>query len=278
MKNGSPKRDWRRSAFTLVTGAFLFLAPTASSAQSAQPDSPLPQDSAQTHADGRRTMALLPANLARGVVGVFAMGNVRPALVGAAAAGISSFFDDRVRRAISNSDSTFGRAGEVSGGGIVMGGVVAGLFAASRFSDRQRYRAATYDLLTGMLATEGYTVLLKAAVNRTRPSGPSSRFSSSFPSGHTSTTFALASVIERHAGWKAGLPAYAFASFVGASRVRFNRHYLSDVVAGAALGIIVGRTSVRMNGRPLPASRQGRHAAVSVSMLRGPGIGVAIGF
>jgi membrane-associated phospholipid phosphatase len=276
VKNGA--RGWRWPAFPLVAGALLFLVPAVAAAQGAQPVSPPPQNAERTHSDGRRTIALLPANLARGVVGVFTMENLRPALVGTAATGISSFFDDRVRRAISNSDSTFGRAGAVSGGGVVMGSIVAGFFVASRFSDRQRFRAATYDLLTGMFTTEGYTVLLKAAVNRTRPSGPSSRFSSSFPSGHTSTTFALASVLGRHAGWKAGLPAYAFASFVGASRVRFNRHYLSDVVAGAALGIIVGRTSVRVNGRTVPASRQTRRPTVSVSLLGSPGLGVAIGF
>jgi membrane-associated phospholipid phosphatase len=68
------------------------------------------------------------------------------------------------------------------------------------------------------------------------------------PSGHTSTAFSLATVAERHYGWKVGVPAYVFASSIGLSRIESKRHHLSDVVAGAALGVIVGRTVTRMNG------------------------------
>ena len=57
-----------------------------------------------------------------------------------------------------------------------------------------------------------------------------------FPSGHASTTFASASVLEAHFGWKFGVPAYAFATYVAASRLHENRHYLSDVVFGGAIG------------------------------------------
>ncbi len=39
-------------------------------------------------------------------------------------------------------------------------------------------------------------------------------------------------------GWKYGLPAYAAASFVGWSRIRANKHYPIDVIAGAAIGIL----------------------------------------
>jgi len=73
---------------------------------------------------------------------------------------------------------------------------------------------------------------------RTRPDG--TRYS--FPSGHASTAFATATVLQRHLGWKAGIPAYSLATYVAASRVESRRHYLSDVAFGAALGVVAGRT------------------------------------
>ena len=57
-------------------------------------------------------------------------------------------------------------------------------------------------------------------------------------------TFATATVIERHLGWRNSVLAYAIASYVAMSRMHDNRHYLSDVVFGAAVGTIAGRTVV----------------------------------
>lgn len=79
----------------------------------------------------------------------------------------------------------------------------------------------------------------------------------SFPSGHTSNSFALAAVAERHYGWKLGLPAYLVAGLVGASRIEQDKHHLSDVMSGAVLGYVVGRTVVRVNSRPLEETTRG---------------------
>lgn len=69
----------------------------------------------------------------------------------------------------------------------------------------------------------------------------------SFPSGHTITAFAFASTVTResqfwwpHATWYVGTVFYGGASLVGLSRVYNNQHWASDVVAGAAIGTIVG--------------------------------------
>ena len=62
------------------------------------------------------------------------------------------------------------------------------------------------------------------------------------------------------------MPAYVLASAVAVSRIQLDKHYLSDVVAGAALGYIVGRTVVRVNSAPLD-KRGG--VVVSVTPLLG---------
>ena len=55
-----------------------------------------------------------------------------------------------------------------------------------------------------------------------------------FPSGHAASAFAAASVLERHFGYRASWPALAAATYVGTSRLVDDRHFLSDVVFGAA--------------------------------------------
>ena len=52
---------------------------------------------------------------------------------------------------------------------------------------------------------------------------------------------------------------------MGASRIDQDKHWMSDVVAGAALGYIVGRTVVRVNGRPLESG--GSQVTLSVSPI-----------
>jgi membrane-associated phospholipid phosphatase len=71
----------------------------------------------------------------------------------------------------------------------------------------------------------------------------------SFPSGHASTTFQSAAFIRKRYGWKYGLPAYAGATFAAYSRVHADKHYVEDVMAGAAIGIIASEifTTPRKN-------------------------------
>jgi membrane-associated phospholipid phosphatase len=101
------------------------------------------------------------------------------------------------------------------------------------------------DLLRAQILTESIVQPIKFSVQRTRPDGSNNL---SFPSGHAAITFAGATVLERHLGWKRSLLGYALASYVAASRLHDNRHYLSDVVFGAAVGTIAGRT-VTQHGR-----------------------------
>jgi membrane-associated phospholipid phosphatase len=213
--------------------------------------------------DGRRTLSRLPANLGRGLAGVLDVDNLVPFLAGGSAAAAASFFDEDVR----NSIQTLGwsSAAETGAGPVWSSVFVAGMFTAGRLSHHSRFRAMTYDMLDAAIVNFAYTEVLKVAVGRERPNGEDDK---SFPSGHTSNAFALAAVAERHYGWKLGVPAYLLAGFVGASRLEQDKHYLSDVVAGATLGYIVGRTVVRVNSRPLEHPRTGTTLNVSPILTR----------
>ena len=63
---------------------------------------------------------------------------------------------------------------------------------------------------------------------------------SKFPSGHTTSSFACATIIFlTHPTW--GILAYIFAGLMGFSRVYLYVHYCSDVLAGVVLGMLVGK-------------------------------------
>ena len=105
-------------------------------------------------------------------------------------------------------------------------------------SGNSRLAGLGSDLLRAQIVSQVITQGVKFSVNRTRPDGTQY----SFPSGHTASSFAMATVVQEHFGWKGGVPAYALATYVAASRVQAKRHYLSDVAMGAAIGIVGGRS------------------------------------
>lgn len=96
----------------------------------------------------------------------------------------------------------------------------------------------------GMLSADAFSVAimagvtqgLKYAINRPRPdNGPRS-----FPSGHTATAFLTATMLHKEYGWRSpwwSIGGYTVAAFTGISRILNDRHWMSDVAAGAAIGI-----------------------------------------
>jgi membrane-associated phospholipid phosphatase len=114
-----------------------------------------------------------------------------------------------------------------------------GTYAIGRMIDAPKASHLGMDLLRAQLLSESIVEPLKLAVGRERPDGSNHL---SFPSGHSAVTFAGATVVERHLGWKKAALGYAIAAYVASSRIHDNVHYLSDVVFGAAVGTIAGRT------------------------------------
>jgi undecaprenyl-diphosphatase len=98
------------------------------------------------------------------------------------------------------------------------------------------------------ITTSLLNALFKYAVQRDRPPtvilDPKPLMevptTSSFPSGHTSTSFACAYVISRLAP-RLTTPVFVLAALIGFSRVYVGVHYPLDVVAGAIFGLIVAR-------------------------------------
>ena len=219
--------------------------------------------------DGRRTMSAFPKNLGRNFIGVFSGQNLVPFALGAAATATASAFDSQTKSLLQGTCDTCGSTGATAGGGAMVP-LVGAMFVAGRFAPQGRFRSATYDFAQAMIVTGAYTSILKYSVGRERPDGSNSL---SFPSGHTSSAFSLAAVANRHYGWKVGVPAYVLASGIGLSRIEKDKHYLSDVLAGATLGIIVGRTVARVDGE-----RPAKKRTVSVGPATDPhGQGVGLG-
>ncbi len=127
--------------------------------------------------------------------------------------------------------------GEIGGGTPVQLGAAVGTLAVGRLARLDTVSKLGSALVRAQVVNGVVSTAMKFGVRRERPDGSDRR---SFPSGHTSGSFATATILRRELGWKMGAPAFAFAGLVGASRLSENRHHLSDVVLGAALGIAAG--------------------------------------
>lgn len=100
----------------------------------------------------------------------------------------------------------------------------------------------TYDVgktMFSALMINGMTVMFGQLATSDR--GPNGEFGT-FPSGHTSSSFVMASVLHRAYGHLVGAPLYGLATLVAAERIDSGEHYISDVVMGGVLGLVIGHT------------------------------------
>ena len=141
--------------------------------------------------------------------------------------------------------------GAIMGQSYTLLGVSGAVYAFGRIKGQPKVSHMGMDLLRSLIIAEFVTQSLKYTVRRERPDGSGAN---SFPSGHSADTMAFATALERHFGWRFAVPAYAFASYVAMSRLHDNVHFLSDVTAGAAVGIIAGRTVTRHGRENFPVT------------------------
>lgn len=160
--------------------------------------------------------------------------------VGGAFAAAAHSYDREVSFSLtgaSASEPAF-KAGAVLGGKEFQFGASLAAYGLGRATGNSRLAQVGGNLLRAQIVAQTVTHAVKYSVRRMRPDGSTRN---SFPSGHTSVSFASATVLQREFGWKAGLPAYAVATYIGWSRVEHKRHFASDVLFGAAIGLMSGR-------------------------------------
>lgn len=154
-------------------------------------------------------------------------------LTGGLSTGVAAMADSTVRdewRDYQKMDPQTAKAGRELGDGLTALGLALGQYAFDRENGT--------DNLKSLLAVTFWSTGLKAVTQRQRPGGG---HYNSFPSGHTATAFVEATSFAYSYGWEVGVPAYALATGVGLSRMAEDVHWFSDVVAGAFIGIWLGR-------------------------------------
>jgi membrane-associated phospholipid phosphatase len=136
-----------------------------------------------------------------------------------------------------------GRALQVSGATFLLG----------LATHNPRLRDTGRDAIEASILASGLiTPAIKRVAGRSRPFENEGAFAfdpfsrnESFPSGHATNAFAVASVFAAHSdGWVVPAIAYTLATGVAVSRVNDNVHFTSDVLAGAVIGTAVGRSIV----------------------------------
>jgi hypothetical protein len=160
---------------------------------------------------------------------------------------------------------------------VAMGGAVAAgndvISGAMYFGSLAAGDVKTYETskaLINALAINGLTTLaLKGITNNESPNGDPF----GWPSGHTSSTFCLATVMHEAYGPKVGIPLFVFASFVGYERIDARNHDFNDVISGAIIGIAIGH-AVMQNHQPkilgfdvIPWSDPARNA-VGIALMK----------
>ncbi len=151
----------------------------------------------------------------------------------------------------SSSEDYFKTIGHL-GNGIVLLGLVTALYVSGEVSDNNSLRKTALLSLESCLTTGIIVRGLKSVVGRARPwTGESShsfhpfstrsRFAS-FPSGHASTAFAMATVIaDQSKKAYIDIIAYSLATMAAFSRVHLDKHWASDILVGSAIGYFVAK-------------------------------------
>ena len=134
-------------------------------------------------------------------------------------------------------------------------GVLGGFYLAGAIANSDTAIAVAEDGVAASIIASGIiTPTIKFMTGRARPRENagiatfhpfdlSYSSNSSFPSGHTTQAFAVASVIASHYDetW-VFYSSYTVASLVGVARIYHDAHFASDVVAGALIGTLVGKS------------------------------------
>lgn len=183
---------------------------------------------------------------------------------------------------------SFGKAGKLYDSKytlFLLGGATASALGYSYLSKNETPRSVIVQMWQAYAVCSAVTILLKTAIGRHRPytnQGPYQftpfdlSFNSehmSFPSGHTSSIFALMTVLARRSSsYWIKWASYTLASSVAFQRVMNRKHWASDVIFGGGIGYCVGSWLVhRRNGRK-------REKIILMPFRNGKGVGFNLNF
>lgn len=138
------------------------------------------------------------------------------------------------------------RFGDFWGSGIPQGILLLGQLAF----DKDKFWPSFEGVASSIVVTQA----LKFSTARARPD---STTRTSFPSGHSQISFAHATTVLMSYGWKYSIPFYGTATITALSRLADNAHWFSDVVAGAAVGILFGRAGFKHHFSVAPMDMAG---------------------
>ncbi len=128
-------------------------------------------------------------------------------------------------------------------GGLCLA-VPATLFVTGLINKDKNMKEKALYITESLVVSSVITWGMKEAVNRKRPANNDPSFTAvldlknnSFPSGHTSEAFSMATAVSiAYPRWYVIAPAFAYASLAGYSRLYLGVHYPTDVLAGAIVG------------------------------------------
>lgn len=132
----------------------------------------------------------------------------------------------------------YGFVGDILGWGFLNGLYTIGQYTYGQIEDDHESLKASEHMFKASLYTLMVTATLKTFIHEKRPGYPEDR--TSFPSGHSSLSFAFASVVAARHGWSYGAAAYGVASYISISRINDDWHYLHDVLFGMGIGAAYG--------------------------------------
>jgi membrane-associated phospholipid phosphatase len=128
----------------------------------------------------------------------------------------------------------FGVVGEYLGYGLLNLAYTSYFYWEGKTKNKEDSLRAAEHMFRATTYTLGLTMALKNTISEKRPGYPDD--DQSFPSGHSSASFAFASVVAAQQGWVWGGLAHGLASFIAISRTNDDFHYLHDITAGITIG------------------------------------------
>jgi membrane-associated phospholipid phosphatase len=188
--------------------------------------------------------------------------------------GVFFVLDDEINAEIKNNRSSttdaFFNVFEPFGNSAITIPTLIGFYMYGRFGENEKIERTALLASESFLVTSLFTGVLKISLGRVRPAVGGIRSNAfrgplhegaghSFPSGHTSSAFAIATVI---ANEYKNVPlltpiSYGIASLTALSRLNDEKHWASDVFFGAALGYFTSKTILKLH-----SNKKGRHFTI----------------